>query len=312
MAIYAVATDRSRYYYTEKPGYGSPSDIDQEWGAFRISGLAPGDYFVLAIPREVVYWQPWQPALTVRAPGSVHFSAAYTRAVICGTSEACNDHTLVPVHVDPGATVTGIHPDDWYVPATMYPTVPGDLPWAIHDSAPQPLPATFRDPTAGAENFLRYEAALVRSSDECQPNLECGWITGETSGHAAAYVTAELGTNGLFRRCTFYAFDGRGGWESPGWNCKHVTSAFPAVGGSGKVAYNVRLEPGPICVNFHSQPSLTSSVNACLPIGTPVSIDGGPVYVSEPSGNPPDLTLNYWWHVANRGWVVHHYLLWSP
>jgi len=225
---------------------------------------------------------------------------------------ACDDHTLIPVHVAAGATVTEIHPDDWYGSATNFPAVPGDLPWAIYDSPPPSVPASFADPKAAATKFLQDEAALVQSSRDCQPNRECGWITGETEGRAAAYVTAELGTNGLFRRCTFYAFGGAGAWESLGWNCKHVASAFPAVGGSGKVEYNQRLEPQPVCVSFHALPSLTSSVSACLPIGAAVTIDGGPSYASEPSDNPSDGTLNYWWHVAGRGWVVHHYLMWSP
>lgn len=43
-------------------------------------------------------------------------AGAYSEAVLCGLEAGCDDHSLVPVVVNPGETVTGIDPADWYLP----------------------------------------------------------------------------------------------------------------------------------------------------------------------------------------------------
>src|ERR1700730_3430790 len=43
MMVYAVATDGSRFYTTEKVGYGNPvPPMDQEWSEYRLMGVVPG------------------------------------------------------------------------------------------------------------------------------------------------------------------------------------------------------------------------------------------------------------------------------
>ena len=50
--------------------------------------------------------------------------------------------------------------------------------------------------------------------------------------------------------------------------------------------------------------------SSSTPEGTDVTIDDGPNYLPEPTPLA-DFGLNYWWHVASRGWVVHRYVMWS-
>jgi hypothetical protein len=51
-------------------------------------------------------------------------SAGYSKAVPCGLSASCTDHSLIAVHVDGGAVVENIDPQDWYAPAGAFPAAP--------------------------------------------------------------------------------------------------------------------------------------------------------------------------------------------
>ena len=68
--------------------------------------VPPGNYFVVAYTIDGV------------------LAAGYSQAVLCGLSAACTDHSLVPVHVEPGAVVTGIDPQDWYAGPGAFPPMP--------------------------------------------------------------------------------------------------------------------------------------------------------------------------------------------
>jgi hypothetical protein len=51
-------------------------------------------------------------------------AAGYSQAVPCGLSVDCTDHSLIAVHVDSGAVVENIDPQDWYVPDGTFPPMP--------------------------------------------------------------------------------------------------------------------------------------------------------------------------------------------
>jgi hypothetical protein len=51
-------------------------------------------------------------------------SGGYSQAVPCGLSADCTDHSLIAVHVDSGAVVENIDPQDWYAPADAFPPMP--------------------------------------------------------------------------------------------------------------------------------------------------------------------------------------------
>jgi hypothetical protein len=50
--------------------------------------------------------------------------AGYSQMVPCGLLASCTDHSLIPVHVDAGAVVEDINPQDWYAPPGSFPAMP--------------------------------------------------------------------------------------------------------------------------------------------------------------------------------------------
>jgi hypothetical protein len=77
-------------------GFCSTTTVENQ-SSYTISGLPAGQYNVIAH----------------KADGS-HLAGGYTRAVPCGLSASCTDHSLLPVGVQEGQPVTGINPGDWY------------------------------------------------------------------------------------------------------------------------------------------------------------------------------------------------------
>jgi len=75
---------------------------------FTITGIDPDTYYVVAYPKEE----------------SGHNSGSYTKAVDCGLSILCNDHTMIPVVVGPGQNVIDIKVKDWYAPEGTFPQKP--------------------------------------------------------------------------------------------------------------------------------------------------------------------------------------------
>jgi hypothetical protein len=297
-AVYAITVDSSRFYEVETITLGRRFSMsDPTRGAYKLKGIAPGDYFVLTAIRDVL-----DPRVT-SSSGNRHFDAAYTKFVQCGSNVSCKDHTLVPVHVDPHATVSGIDPGDWFgTGPNSYPPIPDGAPPALNLSPP-----SLQDPKPVATYFAQQHtsARYVNSNSECQVNLSCLWFTGDRTGHDAAYFVAQAGTNGLFRTCTVYLSSSAAGWQFRDSNCRRVATAFPAVGSSGQLVIGFG---GTGCINVRSAPGLSAKVAACLPENTDVTIDDGPYYLPE-SGSDP--LVNYWWHIANQGWVVHRYMMFS-
>ena len=65
--------------------------------SYVISGLPAGDYNVIAYPAS-----------------GMHLAGGYTKAVPCGLQASCSDHSLLPVALRDGQSVTNIQPNDWY------------------------------------------------------------------------------------------------------------------------------------------------------------------------------------------------------
>lgn len=298
-AVYAMAIDGSQFYEVETMTFGRRFSVsDPTRGAYKLKGVAPGDYFVLTAVRDIT-----DPRVK-SASGSRRFDAAYTTFVQCGANVNCKDHTLVPVHVDPHEAVTGIDPGDWFgTGPNSYPPIPGGAPPALNLGPP---PEVFQDPKQAAIYFAqqRTSARYVNSSSDCQVNLSCLWFTGDRTGHDAAYFVAQAGTNGLFRTCTVYLTRTNSGWQYFDSNCRRVATAFPAVGSSGQVVIGFF---GTGCISVRTTPGLSAKVVECLPENTDVTIDDGPYYLPESS----DPSLTYWWHIADKGWVVNRYLVYS-
>jgi hypothetical protein len=99
--------------------------------------------------------------------------------------------------------------------------------------------------------------------------------------------------------CVAYVFADSAGWHSWGAACAKKPMV-PRLGQTDVVQ-------APPCADLHQGPSLSTAVVGCVPDGTPVEIDGGPVYADPGTigGWPFDL----WWHLRARGWMAHHFLL---
>lgn len=52
-------------------------------------------------------------------------AGGYTQVVPCGFQASCTDHSLIPVTVVAGTTVTDVNPGDWYAPEGTFPPMPG-------------------------------------------------------------------------------------------------------------------------------------------------------------------------------------------
>jgi hypothetical protein len=68
--------------------------------------VPPGDYYIVAYLLDS------------------GMAAGYSQMVPCGLSVGCTDHSLIPVHVGPGAVVEDINPGDWYAPPGAFPPMP--------------------------------------------------------------------------------------------------------------------------------------------------------------------------------------------
>ena len=103
LAIYAISiTDSQRYFHVVTTA-----------GQFfyEISSVEPGTYYVIAYLA-----QPQSAAFKALAGG-------YTKFLACEGSPDCNDHTLIPVTIHPGETVSHIDPNDYY--GGTFPPRPG-------------------------------------------------------------------------------------------------------------------------------------------------------------------------------------------
>jgi hypothetical protein len=307
--VYAVATDGSRFF-TSETVFGQRT--------YTILGITPGDYFVLTVALNYI---PSEVSSAARMGSASRFPAGYTKSVPCGLSINCNDHTLIPVHVSAGAAVSGIDPGDWYAPMDSFPLIPPSGAFPSRPGVPDISTAsslpTFQDPKQ-ATTFIASAVTrgrYVSSSTHCPINIACVWSTAERDGQSAADFGVVAGSNGTKQNCAIYLVKNSSGWQGLGGNvfstavCSLTGSPFPGVGESGQIQMALG-ETG--CVNVHSAPSLSANVVGCMAKGTDVAIDDGPAYVpAKPPLPQSDLpwALDYWWHIAGKGWVVHAYLL---
>lgn len=88
-------------------------DTAQNARSFQISDLTPGKYWIVAY---------------LLAPGKLdpNYSGGYSRAVTCGLTIKCTDHSLIPVEVKAGEITPNIIPADWYAPKGAFPRNPSN------------------------------------------------------------------------------------------------------------------------------------------------------------------------------------------
>jgi hypothetical protein len=312
--VYAIATQGSRFFTVE-------TAFDQS--TYKMVGVAAGDYFVLTVAPASYYVSNVAISAARRGAAAYRFPAGYTKSVQCGLAAGCDDHSLISIHVSAGTTTSGIDPTDWYAPMGALPVIPpaGDAPGYRQDVPDVPIGSlagyfpdsmvTFELPLmAAVATTSRYVAAKT----DCPANIACAWTIGRHDGSSAAYYTVQAGSNGTTQTCAIYTISTSTSWgflsgSASGVVCSSNGGPFPSVGQSGQIQMALG-EKG--CVNVHATPSLSAKVVTCLPAGTAISIDDGPAYVPATTPFPnTDLpwALDYWWHVAGQGWVVHAYVV---
>lgn len=75
--------------------------------SFTIDSVSPGSYVLVAYPTD-----------------TSELAGGYTKAVACGLSVECTDHSLIEVQVTAGQTTSGVEIKDWYAPAGQFPPKP--------------------------------------------------------------------------------------------------------------------------------------------------------------------------------------------
>jgi hypothetical protein len=281
-AVYALSVDGMSYYKVESVSYQ---------GRYTIKGVPAGDYYVYSVAR---WGSPQQ-----------RFGAGYTKAIACGLSVDCTDHSPLTVHVDAGSTTTGVNILDWYPGPDAFPLIP-DGPTSI----PSPEPSTFESAESAARSLgeARLIGRDVPNQAGCGANSACFWFVSSTNGHDASYFIAYAGSNQDLIRCGLYVVRDGGRWRPLDVRCGPAEAgAFPGIHEAGRVAL-VMGQTG--CVHVRKSPGLTAPILQCLGEGTKVVIDGGPYYLpsqASTGANGPAV-VDLWWHVAGRGWMSHEYL----
>ena len=99
LEVYAFdVTDESKYFLVK---------TNPNQGTFTIEDVTPGTYNVVAY-----------------SVGYSNLSGGFSKAVPCGLSVECTDHSLISVTVDAGETTTGVEVRDWYAPEGTFPAKP--------------------------------------------------------------------------------------------------------------------------------------------------------------------------------------------
>lgn len=108
MDVYLVEVGGSRYYIGHNTGLEDPVIRGT---AFTISGIAPGKYYLYAYLTEP------------NTMGADNFALAYTEGALCeiDPNYNCNDHSLIPVDIRPGANVGDLPVADISVPVRNVP-----------------------------------------------------------------------------------------------------------------------------------------------------------------------------------------------
>lgn len=102
LSVYAFDSTNEKKYFM--------IDTKVNQGQFTISDVDPGSYYVVAYVKT-------------SKTGEV-FGGGYTKAVACGLSVDCKDHSLIAVTVKSGETATGVEVKDWYAPENAFPKKP--------------------------------------------------------------------------------------------------------------------------------------------------------------------------------------------
>jgi hypothetical protein len=95
-------------------------DTAKGQGQFSLN-VPAGTYYLVSYPYEGTAGNTGQVDSYTLDGGP--FAGGYTQMVPCGLASGCDDHTLLPITVIEGQTVTA-DPGDWYAPEGTFPPMP--------------------------------------------------------------------------------------------------------------------------------------------------------------------------------------------
>jgi hypothetical protein len=166
---------------------------------------------------------------------------------------------------------------------------------------PQTRPATTAELSAMINAGKKPAEAYLHLGDwdSCSPPPSCLY-TGDASGFIgihAGFVKAREGCpSGCGGAgCWIYLFEDVSGWHFVNAACTQATGDIP--GAQDLVRVN-----GGACANVRNAPGTTGQVVGCLPDQTTVDVDSAPVYTDG----------KIWWHLKDKGWMAHDFLIAPP
>ena len=97
----------------------------EDFGTYFVTEVQSSSTFTMAVPPGTYYVLAYviNPSQVGTPPD---YYAGYSQAVLCGLQAGCDDHSLVPVEVQAGESLTEVNPIDWYLPPGEDADWPGD------------------------------------------------------------------------------------------------------------------------------------------------------------------------------------------
>lgn len=147
--------------------------------------------------------------------------------------------------------------------------------------------------TAGkgpAERDLQLgDGASCRSDQSCLFTDKATGTMGVQAGFFQAPAGCPAGCGGA--GCYVFLYQQVGSWHYVNAMCVQAPGLVP---GPESLVY---VSGG--CANVRATPGTSGKVVACLPDQTHVSVEGGPLYADG----------KIWWHLKDRGWMAHDFLV---
>jgi hypothetical protein len=144
-----------------------------------------------------------------------------------------------------------------------------------------------------AESYLH-----LGDAGSCQPQQSClntdqaTGVIGVNAGFFQAASGCPQGCGGA--GCWIYLYqDSSSNWHFVDAACAQAPGYVPGPQDQVRVSG---------CANVRREPGSRAPVAGCLPNGTTVDIDSGPVYTDS----------HIWWHVQGKGWMAHDFLIAPP
>jgi hypothetical protein len=145
---------------------------------------------------------------------------------------------------------------------------------------------------AGAEAELRLpDWSQCTAGQACFRVSEPSKAMVGTEAGAFAAGTGQYPTGGLGAFCVVFVSHDSRGWHYVNVACAQNPGFMPGP------EDHVYVSSG--CANVRTTPSLSGTVVACLVTNTVVQVDSAPVFADG----------HIWWHLANRGWMAHDFLV---